>query len=101
MKGAMTLSDHCRHLGYPIYTINSIPEILDLHHKLGTQDTRLAPKDGQCAGRHEARHGHGMCSYSTARHEHISVGRATQHDMHVGWVGPRILSTLALKAQHD
>lgn len=97
MKGAMTLSDHCRLFGYPTYTINSVPEILDLHHKLGTQDTQHAPKDGQCAGWH----GHDMCPYSTARHEQISVGHAAQHDMRVDWVGPRILGMWALKARHD
>lgn len=38
-------------------------------------------RGGQWGRRHEARHGHDTCSYSTAHHEHVLVERAAQHDM--------------------
>ena len=35
-------------------------------------------RGGQWAGRHDARHGHNTCPYSTARQEHVSAKHASR-----------------------
>lgn len=44
---------------------------------------------------------HDTCPYNSAWREYVLIEHTARHDIHVGWVGLRILSTWTLKVRHD